>query len=132
MSGAGVESSNVNLKAGQILANRFRIISLLGRGSVGTVYLADDCVRSSNVALKVVLMESRTAAEQIMCEIENNTKITDYTHVIQIYDPHRVPWGGAELLAVSMEYADGGSLRSWLCRNTADIQRRRSEGLALF
>jgi serine/threonine protein kinase len=122
----------VDLRPGQTLLDRFTIRSSLGRGSCGAVYLAFDAIRSKEVALKVVPVASEPAAQQMRREIELNSRVVDYRHVVRVYDVHAAPCGGLVLLLVSMEYADGGSLRQWLLENKDDVQKRRSVGVDLF
>jgi serine/threonine protein kinase len=122
----------VDLQPGQRLLDRFTISRVLGRGSVGTVYLANDDVRSMEVALKIALVASDIAAEQVRHEIRLSTKITDHSHVVRLFDIHCAEYEGLVLLLISMEYADGGSLRQWLIENKDDPTKRRSEGVRLF
>ena len=122
----------VNLEPGQKLLDRFTIKSLLGRGSLGAVYLAADELKSMDVALKVVPVESEFAANQLKNEIRLNSKIVDYNHIIRVYDIHSVRYGGTVMLLVSMEYADGDSLRKWLQDNKDNTVKRQAEALTLF
>ena len=119
-----------DLPPGQRLARRFTIKSHLGRGSMGAVYLASDDLRAVEVALKVVPVVSEETASQLKHEIEHNSVVTNYEHVIHVYDVHHDKRCGLDLLLISMEYADGGSLRQWLVRNRGNVVRRRTEGVA--
>lgn len=118
----------VNLRQGQTLLDRFTIERLLGRGGRSTVYLAFDRVRSANVALKLARVASAAMADQVKREIRLNAQVTDYRHVVRMYDVHSASHEGLMLLLVSMEYADGGSLRQWLAANRDNVPLRRSVG----
>ena len=115
----------VTLNPGQRLLNdRFTIKRLLGSGSVSRVYLADDTMRTEEVALKIVqigpLGDSGLEA-QIKKEAQLHTKITDYRHMVKVFDIHLAPYGGSQLLLHAMEYADGGTLRKWLIDHAGDV-----------
>ena len=92
----------VNLQPGQkLFDSRYTIKSFLGRGSVSTVYLADDNMRSMQVALKVVAVASESVANRLKQEIDLHSKVFDYKHVIRVYDIHSAPYRGIALLLIS-------------------------------
>lgn len=123
----------VNLQPGQKLFNsRYTIKSFLGRGSIGTVYLVDDNQRSESAVLKVVPFVSYDVANQLKLELEQYHKVTDYSHLIRLYDVHIIPYDGVILLLVSGEYADGGSFAQWLLKNKDNVCKRQTEGLHYF
>lgn len=122
----------VRLHSGQVLLDRFAIQSSLGAGTYSTVYLAHDNIRNVEVALKAVPVVSESAAHQLKHEIDLNTRVVDHTHVLQIYDVHCATHQGMALLLVSMEYAEGGSLRQWLAARRDDMQIRRGIGVQYF
>ncbi len=115
--------------------DRFIVRRLLGRGSFCCVYLAHDTVRSEDVAIKVAPIgpcHGETAALQLRHELTAYDKIKDFAHVLAVHDIFPVPWGGIELLLLSMEYADGGTLREWFIDHRDDLQTRRSLGQQYF
>jgi len=115
--------------------DRFGIVGMLGRGSVGQVYLAHDEFSKQDVALKIVGLGSRQADELVsLLRYEKSVydKVRDHRYVLKVNDIHQVRHGGAELLLLSLEYADGGSLRQWLTEHIDDWPLRRSQGLELF
>jgi serine/threonine protein kinase len=96
------------------------------------VYLAADELKTMDIALKVVPVESEFTANQLKNEIMLNYRVVDFSHVIRVHDIHSIRYGGIALLLTSMEYANGGSLRKWLHDNRDDIDKRRTIGLAFF
>jgi len=125
----------VRLQPGQNLIDRFNIIRFLGNGSVGSVYLAKDLILSMDVALKVVEvgpLEENNASLKLRNEMNAQNSILDHRHIIRVYDLHFVPWGGTGLLLLSMEYADGGTLKDWLIENLEDPDARRTVGMDYF
>ncbi len=129
-------SGVVDLKPGTLLVDeRFTIKRRLGQGTFGTVYLAHDGIRGEDVALKVVELgpeSSDLAFHQLQRELILHARITDYQHVIRVHDIHQMAWGGITLMILSMEYADGGTLRQWLLDHKSDLASRRSEGMMWF
>ncbi|HUT60401.1 MAG TPA: serine/threonine-protein kinase [Phycisphaerae bacterium] len=114
---------------------RFRVKRHVGSGSLAEVYLAHDSFRLEDVAIKVVdagPLGSETAADLLRSELAAYSRIQDYTHVLKVYDLHKVTWGGTELLILSMEYADGGTLRTWLKEHADDAETRRTQGVEYY
>jgi serine/threonine-protein kinase len=98
------------LEPGQVLAQRYRVQRLLGRGGMGAVYLADDEVLGELVALKVIL-SSFAADEAAMVtrfrrEAAAARKVSSPS-VIRIHDLGEARPG---LLYLSMEYFAGRTL----------------------
>lgn len=115
--------------------DRFRFLRSLGRGRLTDVYLAEDEVRGEEVALKIVQLrpgEPCPGAEWLRREVAIRDRIANSDHVVRTYDLHALKWGDAGLLAMSMEYADGGTLRDWLTQNRDDVHLRQSQGVKLF
>jgi eukaryotic-like serine/threonine-protein kinase len=99
-----------SLEAGQVLAQRYRIQRLLGKGGMGAVYLADDEVLGELVALKVI--SSAWAADEVAMvtrfrrEAAAARKVSS-PQVIRIHDLGEARPG---LLYLSMEYFAGRTL----------------------
>ena len=98
------------LEPGQVLAQRYRIQRLLGKGGMGAVYLADDEVLGELVALKIIL-SSFAADEAAMVarfrrEAAAARKVSSPS-VIRIHDLGEARPG---LLYLSMEYFAGRTL----------------------
>jgi len=112
--------------------DRFIIKRLVGRGSLGDVYLARDIFREQDVAIKVVNANSKCAVQQFQRERFAYDRIQDHRHILKVHDIHPVHFGGVELLILSMENADGGTFRKWLQNHQYDLQARRLDGLEFF
>ena len=132
--GNGPDRPSLAIEDGTRL-DRFVVRRPLGTGRTSAVYLAHDTVRGEDVAIKVMALElgRRTVAmERMERERSVNDRITDLTHVLRAYDVYQVPWGGIDLLLLSMQYADGGSLRTWLNDRQQDSTTQRTQGLEYF
>ena len=119
----------------KLVDDRFTISARIGSGGFSTVYLAQDTVRSEQVALKIVALGPESpddAALQLRQETVLHTRITDYRHVVRVHDIHFQPWSGVGLLILSMEYADGGTFRAWLLNHRIDWEARSSQGIEYF
>jgi hypothetical protein len=99
----------MELAPGSVLADRFQIRRVLGKGATGVVLEADDRVSRSLVALKVFKPEIATDErwqEIVGSELRHARKI-QHANVCRIYDA-----GDADgYRFLSMEFATGGTLR---------------------
>jgi hypothetical protein len=99
---------------GALLAGRYRIVALLGRGGMGEVYRADDLVLGQPVALKF-LPEAAAGNEELLNRFRNEVRTArrvSHSNVCRVYDVGEVE--GHTFL--SMEYVDGEDLASLLRR----------------
>ena len=120
---------------GTVLAERFRIIGLLGRGGMGEVYRADDLKLGQPVALKFLphaSSQDRTLIERFHGEVRNARQIS-HPNVCRVYDIGEV--NGDHF--ISMEYVDGEDLATLLSRigrlpgaKALEIARQLCGGLA--
>lgn len=99
---------------GAIVAGRYRLVGLLGRGGMGEVYRADDLTLDHPVALKF-LPESVAADELRLSQFHNELRIARqvaHKNVCRMYDLGEAD--GRRFL--TMEYVDGEDLASLLRR----------------
>jgi serine/threonine-protein kinase len=99
---------------GTILAGRYRIAGLLGRGGMGEVYRATDLTLGQVVALKF-LPEATARDERLLARFYNEVRIARqvaHPNVCRVYDIGQVDG----LHYISMEYVDGEDLGSLLRR----------------
>ena len=116
------------------IKDRYRIIRRLGQKDAN-VYHTYDTERGHEVVLKIVVSDSRQVEKtcnQLSRELASRSSIDDYTNIVITYDIHTAQYEGFSLVLLSMEYADGGSLRGWLSENRHNKNRRITEGLALL
>ena len=120
---------------GALLAGRYRIVALLGKGGMGEVYRADDLTLDQPVALKF-LPEAVASSSEAVERFRNEVRIArqvSHANVCRVYDLGEI--GGQYFL--SMEYVDGEDLGSLLRRigrlptdKAIEIARKLCAGLA--
>jgi serine/threonine protein kinase len=121
--------------SGAMLAGRYRIIALLGKGGMGEVYRADDLTLEQPVALKF-LPESVTRNESDLVRFRNEVRIArqvSHPNVCRVYDLGEMEGH----IFLSMEYVDGEDLASLIRRigrlpadKGVEIARKLCAGLA--
>jgi eukaryotic-like serine/threonine-protein kinase len=102
------------LDVGRVFADRYEILSVLGKGATGTVFRARDRELDDELALKVLSVEGDTGAqaERVRQEIRLARQIT-HPNVVRAYD-----FGEAEgHRYLSMEYVPGTTLRELIDRH---------------
>ncbi|MBV9612103.1 MAG: protein kinase [Acidobacteriaceae bacterium] len=114
---------------GQILAGRFAILRLLGRGGMGEVYLADDQRLSETVALKTVKREfakEKDKRDRFLSEIQNSRRVThpNVCRIFDLFEHDGVPF-------FSMEYVAGPSLNEVLAAGPLNPERAQSIALQM-
>ncbi len=120
---------------GTVLADRYRIIGLIGRGGMGEVYRADDLKLGQPVALKFLppaLARDPQRLERFFAEVRTARQVS-HPNVCRVYDIGEVD--GLHFL--SMEHVDGEDLASLLKRigrlppdKALDVARQICAGLA--
>lgn len=99
---------------GTMLAGRYRIVGLLGRGGMGEVYRAEDLKLGQAVALKFLPSDVNADAGRL-ARFHQEVRLArqvSHPHVCRVYDIGDA--GGQHFL--SMEYIDGEDLASLLRR----------------
>jgi serine/threonine protein kinase len=92
---------------------RYRIESLLGRGGMGMVYLAEDVALRRKVAVKVISVPvAQDGGFRARFLRESRLAAIDHPNIIPVYEAGEE--GG--LLFLAMRYVDGSDLRSVIRR----------------
>jgi hypothetical protein len=120
--------------AGTILAGRYRVIGLLGRGGMGEVYRATDLILNQAVALK--FLSEAHVSDAALARLRNEVRVArqvSHPNVCRVYDIGFVE--GQHF--ISMEYLDGEDLESLLRRigrlspdKASEFARRICAGLS--
>lgn len=100
-------------QVGKVLGNRYRLITLIGVGASGEVYLADDTQLRRQVAVKVlhrVLADDEVFLRRFRSEAQMAASL-NHPNIVAVHD-----WGEDEVPFLVTEYLGGGSLRAMLDR----------------
>ena len=134
-SAAEYQISEGRFLPGRLIAGRYRIIALLGKGGMGEVYRADDLTLGQAIALKF-LPDEAGRDEGLLERFRNEVRIArrvSHPNVCRVYDVGDVD--GQTFF--TMEYVDGEDLASLLRRigrlppdKALDIARQLCAGLA--
>src|ERR1700724_3405944 len=132
---SSTSSDNARFLPGAVVADRYRIIALLGKGGMGEVYRADDLTLGQQVALKF-LPESLVDNPDSLTRFRNEVRVArqvSHPNVCRVYDVGEIDGH----FFLSMEYVDGEDLASLLRRigrlpvdKALEIARRLCAGLA--
>lgn len=128
-------ASGARFAAGQVIADRYRIVALAGRGGMGEVYRAEDLKLSQLVAIKFLpasLSRDAGALARFHSEVRIARQVShpNVCRVFDIGDADGVPF-------LTMEYVDGEDLASLIRRigrlssdKAIEIARQVCAGLA--
>ena len=121
--------------SGTILAGRYRIAGLIGKGGMGEVYKADDLELDQTVALKFLpeeLSKNEELLRRFRGEVRNARQVS-HRNVCRVFDIGEIEG----LYYLTMEYIDGDDLSMLLRRigrlpsdKAVEISRDISMGLA--
>lgn len=108
---AGREASL--LQSGEVVAGRYEIIALLGRGGMGEVYEAQDRELKERIAIKMIVYED--LMERLRREVQLARRVT-HPSVCRIFDLGYHQHAGRELIFLTMELIKGETLNARLGR----------------
>lgn len=102
--------------------SRYRLLSLLGRGALGEVYLAHDTYLERQVAVKVMRFytisdaDARVAQKALLLFRRETQVLAQlrHPHILPLFDYGQVIIGGNSCLSFVIPLCLGGSLATWL------------------
>jgi serine/threonine-protein kinase len=106
----GTKSVGTTLEPGQMLAGRYRVQRLLGKGGMGAVYLADDEVLHELVALKVISSAYAADEAAMIARFRREASAARKVSSPQVIRIHDLGEARPGLLYLSMEYFSGRTL----------------------
>lgn len=101
----------LSLTAGAIVADRYRVDAVLGRGGMGFVFRVFDEVVGEDVALKLLTTPNADAIERFKAELRLARRVT-HKNVGRTFDMGREQG----CFFITMELVEGESLRAYLLR----------------
>jgi CheY-like chemotaxis protein/predicted Ser/Thr protein kinase len=110
---ASDESTDSSLPSGEMFGGRYRIERVLGKGGMGTVYLANDAELDEKVAIKTIRADLVTADDSAMERFRNEIRLArkvSHRNIVRTHDFARE----GDVYFVTMEYVEGMTLRALL------------------
>ncbi len=98
-----------HIESGTIIADRYRVVSRIGRGGMGTVYLGEHTTVGRRVAIKVlthIWSRSELVAKRFRAEARA-ASAAGHPNIIEVFDAGQLPDGRLYLV---MEYLTGRNL----------------------
>jgi serine/threonine protein kinase len=124
---------------GQLVAGRYLVLRLVGRGGMGEVYEVDDQEIGERVALKAIhssLALEEKAIQRFRLELRLSRAIT-HPNVCRVFDIGRHRDDAREVVFLTMEFLEGETLEARLARekplksdSVLPLVRQVCEGLA--
>ena len=121
-----IQAQNSTDLVGSIIADRYRVVSKIGDGGMGQVYLAEHVRMKRRCAVKIMrpqLMSDPVAVVRFNREAENASQIS-HPNVCAVYDFGETPNG---LIYLAMEFIDGDPLSRILAQETFLIPVRAAD-----
>ena len=134
-------------QAGKLLEGRhqgftlgkYRLLSLLGKGSMGTVYLAEHTMMRRRVALKVLPFDHEQQPAYLDRFIREARAVAslDHANIVRAYDVGKEDEGKRDVYYLAMEYIIGQDLQKYVKENgalnfvrAANLMRQAARGLS--
>ncbi|MFO7975593.1 MAG: bifunctional serine/threonine-protein kinase/formylglycine-generating enzyme family protein [Candidatus Hydrogenedentota bacterium] len=110
--GESPEKAKWTFRPGQVVANRYTVINMIGRGGMGCIYKVRDNTFEEDVALKT-LLPRYTNDQHVVDRFFNEARIARQLSHPNIIRVHDIGMAGT-VVYISMEYVKGRSLREWM------------------
>ncbi|MCZ6836872.1 MAG: serine/threonine-protein kinase [Planctomycetota bacterium] len=118
------------LEEGQLVGGKYRLLSVLGEGGMGIVYLAEQDSPRRQVALKV--LQHGITSPKLLRRFELEHEALGRLHhpgIAQIFEAgvHEEPRPGSRSIArpyFAMEYVEGGTIASYIESRNLDVRQR--------
>ena len=110
---SSAEDADATIPSGEMFGGRYRIERVLGKGGMGTVYLASDAELNEKVAVKTIRADLVTADESAMERFRNEIRLARKVSHRNIVRTHDFAKAG-DVYFVTMEYVQGMTLRALL------------------
>jgi len=109
---ARIEADAVDVRPGDVVDNRYRIVGLIGRGGFGAVYLAEHASTRQRMALKMMLAGDHDDDEvrRFYREAQFTASLT-HPNTVRVFDVGQTASGA---LFIAMELLDGPTLEDVL------------------
>ena len=107
--------------------NHYRILSRVGAGGMGEVFLARDTILERRVALKLLPLEFTQNAERLQRFVREakNASALNHPNIITIYEIGEVATARGNTHFIATEFIEGETLRTW----TVDPEKRLGQTL---
>ncbi len=112
--------------------SHYHILKLIGRGSMGEVYLIEDVQIQRRIAAKVIRMDTVQSEQDAVGDTlrlfwREATAIArlDHPHILPLYDHGETIIDGSPVAYLTMPYRPEGSLITWLRQRARNSQTRQ-------
>lgn len=105
-------SGQATFRKGQLVANRYTILDVVGKGGMGCIYRVHDNTLKETVALKTLLpqyLRDKMVVERFFNEARI-ARLLSHPNIVRVHDIGMAD----QVLYISMEYMQGKSLRNML------------------
>ena len=111
------------LSEGDVIDEKYRILRLLGKGGMGTVWVAENLRVKRHVAIKVLLRSAAEAAGDALLRFEREAQAAGQIgsdHIVEVLDLGTTPEGDRFMV---MEYLEGDTLKQRMRRGRLNPQK---------